>query len=240
MKAALAVIALVLLALIVPFFLPHSSPSDGQDINQNLPWQIEIDGLGGSRVFGLEPGRSTLAEVRQRLGQELEVAIIAGPDEVGSLEGYYSQVALGFVMGRLVLTLDLDPEATAAMRERAVRAEHMESTTKKIVLHPDDLARAEQLPVRAFGLIPNANLDADTLRQRFGEPAEQVVMSDKLTHYLYPQQGLDIALDQKGKEILQYVPPRDFEARIRAPLLAAQAKAAAEAAAKQAKEAAKE
>ena len=227
MKTALSVVGLVLLALIIPFFLPGTPPAGMEDPNRNLPWQITVDGQGNSEVFGLTPGRSTLADVRQRLGNDMEIAIIAAPDEVGELEAYYGQVALGFVLGRLILTLDATPEALVAMRERALKAEHMESTTKKITLHPEDLTRAETLPIRAIGLIPNANLDEATLLQRFGTPGERIPAGETLTHFLYPHLGLDVALDTKGKEILQYVPPRDFEARIRAPLLAAQAKAGA-------------
>jgi hypothetical protein len=38
-------------------------------------------------------------------------------------------------------------------------------------------------------------------------------------HFLYPAKGLDLILDRKGKEVLQYVAPRDF-ARLREPLTA--------------------
>lgn len=225
MKAALSVIALVLLALILPFFLPSGGP-DKANMEQNLPWQISVDEQGRSQVFGLTLGSSTLADVRQHLGQELEVAIIAAPDEVGSLEGYYAQLPLGFILGRLILTLEQDPDKINAMRERALKAEHMESTTKKITLHPEDLARAEQTPVQAISLIPSVNLDEATLIQRFGQPAEKIQLSETLTHYLYPAKGLDIVLDTKGKELLQYVQPGEFESRIRAPLLARKKEAA--------------
>lgn len=239
MKVVFSVIALVLLAVIVPFFLPSPASVGKGDPNSNLPWQISIDAQGQSHVFGLTPGVSTLADVRQRLGNDVDVAIVASPDEVGDLEAYYTQVPLGFVLGRLILTVDLSPETIIAMRERALKAEHMESVTKKITLRPEDLATAETTPIRAFSLIPSINLDEATIVQRFGEPAERIPASATLTHFLYPKLGLDVVLDTKGKELLQYVAPKNF-ARIREPLLAAQAKAAEEAAAKLAKETAKE
>ncbi len=220
MKFALSLIALVLLALIVPFFLPGAGKQSGVDPDSNLPWQIAVDGQGGSTVFGLRPGVSTLGDVRQRLGSEIEVAIIAEPNEIGSLEGYYAQVPLGFVLAKMVVTVDVPDEAISAMRERALKAKHMESTTRRITLHPDDLAAAERLPVRAISLIPTTNLDEATIVQRFGEPGERIVVSEKRTHLLYPTLGLDIVVDKDGKELLQYVAPRDF-ARLREPLLAA-------------------
>jgi len=219
MKFALYLIAFIAVALIAPFFIPFGSKLDGVDPNSNLPWQIELDGQGGSSVFGLKPGVSTLGDVRRKLGQEIEVAIIAEPNEVGTLEGYYAQMPLGFVLAKMVVTLDLSPEAITAMRERALKAKHMESTTRKIMLHPDDLATAESLPVRAISVIPTVNLDEATVVQRFGPPGERLAVSEKRVHLLYPEKGLDVVVDGDGKELLQYVAPRNF-ALLREPLRA--------------------
>lgn len=210
MKFALSLLAFVVVALVVPFFLPAAGKVEGVDPNSNLPWQIEIDGQGGSRVFGLQPGVSTLDDVRRQLGGEIEIAIVAEPNEVGALEGYYAQVSLGFVMAKVIVTLDLPPETIAAMRERALKAEHMESTTRKITLHPDDLARAATTPVRAISVVPTVNLDEATIIQRFGPPEERLVASEQRVHLLYPKRGLDVVVNTDAKELLQYVAPRNF------------------------------
>ncbi|MBL8421628.1 MAG: hypothetical protein JNK92_13455 [Dechloromonas sp.] len=219
MKFALSLISLVLLALIVPFFLPGAGKQGGVDPDSNLPWQITVDGQGGSSVFGLKPGVSTLGDVRRRLGSEIEVAIIAEPNEIGTLEGYYAQVPLGFVLAKMIVTVDVPDAAISTMRERALKAKHMESTTRRITLHPDDLAAADQRPIRAISVIPTVNLDETTIVQRFGEPGERIVVSAKRTHLLYPKLGLDVVVDKDGKELLQYIAPQQF-ARLREPLLA--------------------
>lgn len=228
MKFALSLIAFIVAALILPFFLPGMGKQEGVDPNSNLPWQITLDGQGGNSVFGLQPGTSTLADVRRRLGDTIEVAIIAQPDEEGALEGYYSQVPLGFVLAKVIVTVDVPKETILAMRERALKAQHMESTTRKITLHPDDLAQAEQMRVKAISVIPTVNLDEATVVQRFGQPGERLVVSEKLTHLLYPQQGLDVLVDSDGKELLQYVAPRDFAALVEPLRQAGDAKAAAQ------------
>ena len=220
MKFALYLIAFVIAALIIPFFLPSGGKQEGVDPNSNLPWQISLDGQGGSSVFGLKPGVSTLGEVRQRFGSEMELAIVAEPNEVGTLEGYYSAVSLGFVMAKMVVTVDAKNEAIIAMRERALRAKHMDSTTRKITLNATDLAAADQMVVKAISVIPTVNLDEATVIQRFGQPGERVVVSERRLHLLYPQQGLDVVVDGDGKELLQYVAPRHF-ASLREPLQAA-------------------
>jgi hypothetical protein len=58
------------------------------------------------------------------------------------------------------------------------------------------------------------------ITQRFGQPAERIKAGTTFEHLLYPDRGLDIRLDTEGKEVLQYVAPRDFT-RIREPLLKA-------------------
>lgn len=210
MRFVLAIVALVVAALVLPFFIPGAGKQEGLDPNSNLPWQIELDGQGGSRVFGLKPGVSTLGDVRQHLGSEIEVAIIAEPGEVGTLEGYYSQVALGFVLAKVIATVDGKNEAISEMRDRALKATHMESTTRRITLHPDDLAAADNLPIKAISVIPTVNLDEATVIQRFGPPGERLVVSEKRVHLLYPDKGLDVVVDADGKELLQYVAPRNF------------------------------
>lgn len=220
MKFAFSLIALVIAALVIPFFLPGMGKQEGVNPNTNLPWQIEIDGRGGSRVFGVSPGFHTLAEARAALGGEAEVAIVAATDEVGSLEAYYSQIALGFVLAKVVITVDIPPEQIIAMRDRALKAEHMESTTRKIRLHPDDLVLADKLPIKALSVIPTVNLDEATIIQRFGQPGERIPVSENRVHLLYPDKGLDVVVDSEGKELLQYVAPKDF-ALLREPLLKA-------------------
>lgn len=217
MKIALSIIALILAALVVPFLIPGVAKQEGVDPNSNLPWQIAVDGQGGSSVFGLRPGVSTLGEVRQRLGGEIEVAIIAEPNELGAVEGYYTQVSLGFVLARVIVTVDAGEAMVAAMRERALKAKPMESTTRKITLHPDDLSAVDALPIKAISVIPTVNLDETTVVQRFGQPGERLVVSDRRVHLLYPDKGLDVTVDADGKELLQYVAPRNF-AWLREPL----------------------
>ncbi len=219
MKFTLYLIAFVVAALVIPFFLPGIGHQEGLDPNANLPWQITTDGQGGSTVFGLQPGVSTLVEVRQRFGTDIEVAIIAEPNEIGTLEAYYSSVPLGFVSAKMVLTVDATPEVVTAMRERALKAKHMDSTTRKITLSPEDMAATDKISVKAISIIPTANIDEATLIQRFGQPGERLVAAEKRIHLLYPKLGLDIVVDDERKELFQYVAPRAF-ASLREPLRA--------------------
>lgn len=213
-------VALALLAVVVlTLFLPHPEADRGGPAVQGLPWQIESLPDGRSRVFGLTLGSSTLDEARTKLGADMQVAIVAAPGETGALEAFIEDAVLGAVTGKLILTADADVATLQAMRERAGKSEYMESTTRKYSLHADDLERAYRAPIRAIAFIPSVNLDEQIVLQRFGPPAERIRVSEQTEHFLYPGKGLDLVLDAKGKELLQYVAPRNFAA-LREPLVA--------------------
>lgn len=220
LKSITLFIAIVVALLAVPLLFmdraarPPESPAEG------LPWQIETLPGGNTHVFGLTPGVSTLDEARQRLGPDAQVAMIIAKGETGSVEAFYESFTAGFVTGKMVLTLETTLEQREAMLKRAIKAEFMESATRRIELADADLQEMSRAKVLAIAFIPSANLTEDIILQRFGMPAERIGAGEQVEHFLYPDKGLDLRLDAKGKEVLQYVAPREF-ARLRDPLFAA-------------------
>ena len=194
---------------------------------QDLPWQVSALPGGGSRVLGLSvsptlgtpaPDGSTLGDVKQRWGEAVQIAIVATPNETGNLEAYVDPMQAGFISGKAIITAHLPPDVIQGMRERATKTEYMGGTTRKATLSSADLVAALKAPVTAVSFIPAANLDEEVILARFGQPAQRVRSNGHLEHFLYPEKGLDLALDSEGKELLQYVAPAEFE-RLRQPLL---------------------
>jgi hypothetical protein len=219
----LGYILLSLAALVaLVFFLWRPSGEPGVRAVENLPWQIETLPGGGSKVFGITLGQSTIADVRRRFGHDIQVAVIAAPKETGALEAYYGDFVAGVLVGKLVLGTTLSADALAGLRERAVKSEYMQSSTRRYYLSAEDQAGVEKLPVTTLTFIPIASIDEESVLQRFGAPRERLRTDERIEHLLYPERGLDIALDSDGKEVLQYVAPKDF-ARLRSPLAAAAA-----------------
>lgn len=219
MKALAIFVAIVLALLALPLLLPSQQgvvPPVASGIG--LPWQIEVSSAGDMQVFGLTPGRTTFDEARRHLGGAPQVALIVGPDDTGALEVYYDSMAAQFVTGRMVLTLATTQEEREAMAARARKVEYMEGTTRRMHLSEPDLEAAGQAVVDGVSFIPAAHLDEPVILQRFGVPAERIRSSEHTEHFLYPDKGLDLRLDAKGKELLQYVAPREFW-RLREPLL---------------------
>jgi hypothetical protein len=219
LKSIALFIALVVLFLTVPILFTDKSPPVDQESATGLPWQIDVLPDGASRVFGITLGQTTFHEIRQHFGEEGKLALIVAPGESGSVEAYFEKIHAGFVSGRLLLTIQSSLAEREAMLQRAVKADYMDSTTKRITLSAGDIAAMEQSPIVGVSFIPAANLDEAIIQQRFGMPAERIRGSEHTEHFLYPNRGLDLILDRKGKEVLQYVAPKNF-ASLRDPLIA--------------------
>jgi hypothetical protein len=202
-----AALILVVIAAAVYMHLKQDQPENNNEVT-GLPWQIEQLADGETRVFGITLGRTTLGEAMVQLGNDMELAIIAAPDEDGTLEAYFSHYASGPITGKLMLVMDVTPAALSTMRKRAFQ----DRGTRRHRLHPDDLTVAYQSPVRAINFMPSYNLDEDIAHARFGKPAEIIQVNEQQKHLLYPDKGLDLILSTEGREILQYLSPGGFSA----------------------------
>lgn len=206
----------IILGLVVyPFACLHDN--DSRRVS-GLPWQIEILPGGLTRVFGIVPGRSSLKEAAASLGDDYELAVVENSNDT-SLEMFYGHYRAGLMTAKMVLVGDVSEAVSNAWKQRATKTSYMESgTARKYSLAEADRAQAMRAIVRAITLIPSVNLDDDSIRRRFGEPSDTVQRTAGVTHYLYADRGLAIALSDEKKDVLQYVAPDQFS-RLRDPLL---------------------
>lgn len=186
------------------------------DAATGLPWQVQLTADGHTRIFGIEPGRSRLGDLPVPM-DDLVVGLVAAPGHTGSLEAYVERFQAGWVAGRLVVA------AEAAQAERqawqaGARREGGAGGALRYVLVGEARRQALAAPVRGLTFIPSVDLGPETLVDRFGAPPEVVRPGGRLEHWLYPGLGLAITVDAEGREVMQYVAPPDFDARLRAPL----------------------
>lgn len=199
-----------LLAVLLAVY-PFLDQSENSEILTGLPWQIEILHDGTTEVFGLHIGESRLSDAVDSLGNDMELAIVAATDEVGNLEMYYGHYRAGLLSGKLVLQTDISEQNIIAWRDNALRFEYMATgRAKKYILSPDDLPQVLNEIIIGLTFIPAVNLDEAVILARFGEPEERI-QSAGAVHFLYPEKGLDIALHEESKEVLQYVAPDAFQ-----------------------------
>lgn len=228
---SLAVVLLLLGgAMLWPLWhLAVSPPGAGDPARVDLPWQVQVQDGGGTRVFGLRPGVSTLAEVEGRFGDNLRVGLIVPSGGAPALEGFVETFQAGFISGKLALAFDAEPAWLAAAQARAPRNEVGEGgRSRRYGLSAEDLSQARRMTLVGLSFVPAAALDEATVVQRFGTPAERFVGQAGERQLLYPAQGVAIALPPqagdgaRAKAVIQYVAPQDVERLLRAPLRAAQ------------------
>lgn len=201
-----------LLAVLLAVY-PFLDQSEKTEALSGLPWQIDVLADGSTEVFGLRIGVSRLADAIEKLGSDMDLAIVAATDraEVGSLEMYYGHYRAGLLSGKLVLQTDIDEQRIKRWRDNAPRSEYMASgRAKKYMLSPDDLIQVLGEVIVGLTFIPAVNLDEAVILARFGKPEKRIQLAG-VTHFLYPEKGIDIALHGDSKEVLQYVKPEDFQ-----------------------------
>ena len=185
--------------------------SSQQNKSDRYPWQINIMADGSSRIFGIQLGLTRVGEVKQMIGHSPKLALFENPDGRLSLELFYKEFTRAGLSGRLVLTVGASDAELNRLKQGSKRKDRLDSGAVQHRMAAGALLQIEAWPVVAMTYMPYANLDEEIIVARFGEPAEKIRSHEKAQHWLYPQKGLDLIINEAGKDILQYVPPKEFE-----------------------------
>ena len=208
-RIALSVLAAAVMGFFGILMLMPEEPEEGEP---RLPWLVSTDAQGCTRVFGFTIGETTLAEVQEVFGEEGKINLFVHPDtgDRYAAEAYFEQIYLSRLRADFVVSLDLDQPSLDAMYQRGLRISQLASGDKKVALDPEDLDRVTRAPIRSIAYLPWKSLDADIIERRFGPAALILTEKSGVTHWLYPDKGMDIALDTRGGVVIQYVNPEAF------------------------------
>jgi len=208
---ALVALAAVIILLIL---LPTERPNDGPE---TLPWAVTVDAQGRTHALGFTLGETPLREVERRLREQGELSLFVAANGTMGVEAYIQEVALHGFRAKMVLTMAADQALLQAFYGRGLRITTSSSGDKRVTLSPEDMETVRGLPIQHITYLPATRLDPEIVALRFGEPAERITDQEGATHWLYPDRGMDVALDERGKTVIQYGQPAEFET-MRAPL----------------------
>ncbi|MEN8180489.1 MAG: hypothetical protein ABFS39_17965 [Pseudomonadota bacterium] len=201
------IVSLTLIALALAILLPGGRESDP---NPKLPWDIQLDQQGGSQIFGLSLGKSTLDDARQLFSSDGKVSLFITRDGQPALEAYFERIFLSSLRADFVLVLDTDADTLQSLYDRGSRISRTTDITRKVELAGEDSLFVGALPIKLINYIPAANLDEALITKRFGEPAKRITEPETgIVHWIYPANGLSIGVNPGGKELLQYIQPKD-------------------------------
>ena len=216
----LAALGVALSGFFLTIMLTIMRPPGGQSSapGQDLPWQITASPDGATlTVFGLTLGESTVQDAVNKLGRRYELGVFQNPEGRLSLEAYFRDTVIGGLNVQMVLTARLSENMLNALRTHAGAGKPTAGGGRRYPVTEADTPVALDAVVTAITYMPVVKFDAGLVRKRFGEPAERIAAKDG-THWLYPALGLDLLLGDQDHALLQYVPPMEFEQRLRAPL----------------------
>ena len=216
----LAASGVALSGFFLTIMLTIRRPPGGQSSapGQDLPWQITATPDGAAlTVFGLTLGQSTVQDAVNKLGRRYELGVFQNPEGRLSLEAYFRDTVIGGLNVQMVLTARLSETMLNALRTHAGTGKPTAAGGRRYAVAEADIPVALDAVITAITYRPVVTFDAELVRKRFGEPTERIAVKDG-THWLYPALGLDLLLGDQGQALLQYVPPVEFEPRLRAPL----------------------
>lgn len=213
-KIIIAIVASAALILVIGILIPggHGQPE------QIFPWQIETAPDGTSRVFGLTLSQSTTQDAERRFRTAAKISLFSAPEKLPVVEAYFDKISPAGLSAQMVIGIDVSATQIQTIFERGARISTLGNGSRKVDLSDQDLAKVRGLPISTITYLPRVSLQAEIIQKRFGEPAQRIVEPENYTeHWLYPQLGLDVAMNANGKAILQYVAPAEFD-RLRRPL----------------------
>ena len=214
----ISILGFSLLAIAIAIYFPLREKAPVRQ-PQSLPWQIETTADGHIRVFDLLLGKSTVNDAIRRFQENAEVSLFVSPEDRRVIEVYFNNTSLAGLRAKLVLSVLIPEDEMNAIYNRGIRISTLGDGSRKVTLHPDDLLRVKESAISSITYLPKTKLDTSLLQARFGEPARRIRETKNRTlHWLYPTQGLDIAQDEDGRTVLQYLSPKDFEKLVQ-PLL---------------------
>ena len=206
-KIFLSVFITALIAVALAILLPGGRTVDE---NPRLPWLIQVDEMGYSTVFGLTLGRSTLAEAQEAFQEQGKTNLFVSPEQRFHFETYFKGLYLDGIRADVVFGLEVNQGTAEQIYDRGLRISQLGDGTKKVELAQPDLDLLGRARVTHITYIPGTNLEPDIITARFGEPVHQIVEATGITHWLYPDRGLDIAVNPDDREVFQYVMPARF------------------------------
>ena len=206
----LTVFGISILAVVLGVYV---SSLKKQEINvTGFPWQIENLPNGNTRVFNLTLGQTTIGEAEQLFREKAQINLFAPKKSAAVIEAYFDQLKVSGLKSKMVMSLDLSTETIQSIYNRGARISTLDSGTRKVTLLDEDIMLVRNSVIVGITYLPSIHLNAELIENRFGEPAEKLqdTKSDAI-HWLYPAKGVDIALSESEKEVIQYVKPVDFD-----------------------------
>lgn len=212
MRAFSGILALSLIAALLLWWLMPDPRTDITQHRTDLPWQITAFPDGTSQVIDLHLGQDDLDRAVQKLGPYEELALFQGKNDHYSLEAWFGNVEFGPLKAKVTVSLALGPARAKALAAQAVERKGSPTGDWKLLLPTAVNATLGDALITGVTYIPAyGGLDEAFFRERLGEPAAWEQVDEHQVRWFYPDKGLSLLVNGKGKDVFEYVMPRQFK-----------------------------
>jgi len=212
MRTFSGILIVSVLAAVLLWWLMPDPRTDITHQRTDLPWQVTTFADGTSQVVDLHLGQDNLARAVQRLGAYEELALFEGKDGSYSLEAWFGEVAFGPLKAKVTVTLALGTARAQALAQQAVERKPSPTGDWKLLLPSSVNATLDDALITGLTYIPAyGGLDEAFFRERLGEPVAWERLDEQRVRWFYPDRGLSLLIDAKGKDVFEYVTPRQFQ-----------------------------
>jgi len=206
----LKVLGFTVLALLAGVYL--SSLKNPNEVHAGFPWQVDVLESGHTQVFSLIVGQSSLGDAERQFKETAELTLFSAKNTPPVIEAFFAEVKIGGLKSKMVMSIALPQDELEIMFNRGARIATLGSGTRKVTLSSEDARRVREAAIASITYLPAINLNAELIEKRFGIPAEKLAdSSSDAIHWLYPDKGIDVALSEENKEVIQYVMPQNFD-----------------------------
>jgi len=115
--------------------------------------------------------------------------------------------------------LDASDQLLSHIKKSAFQPELFPNDVIRVAVREELKADIAMLTISNITFIAGERLKFEEFKAEFGEPAQLIDDGEGNAHLLYPALGLDFVQPSDGLQVLQFVSPDQFDARLLAPLM---------------------
>jgi hypothetical protein len=176
-----------------------------------LPWDITLFPDGTSAVFGAHLGKDSLLDFKRLYNQKADLAIFVDPDKKTSLEAYFGPTDVGALSANVAIVARVDKKVL----EGWISADHAKpdptpSGAWKYPMSDEQIRAAQNFPIESITYKPSADYSESLIERRFGKPESIRHAGEANAYWLYPSKGVLITVNKAGRDLFQYIAPKDF------------------------------
>ena len=195
----------VLAASVGLFVLLMSLSPNHVEVNEShLPWNAAYQPNGELHALGLVLNKSTMKDVIDLYGRDIEVKLFEMPDGQKSAEGYLGSMYIGSIHASMVLKLKIDAEELDGYFARGARTTVSQQGAREVQLNSEDTLALFNYPIYEVTIVPRRNLSEIAIEKRFGQPDHIRSSEEGIASWFYLDKGLELILIADDKDILRY------------------------------------